>query len=150
MKPFRYEQAQDAASAVALVSQAAHAGYLAGGTNLVDHLKLGVSQPDVLVDITHLPYGRIEALPDGGVRIELSSVTPTLQLTCSFAKSFLSLLRPCSRGLRDRFAIRRRLEEISYSGHAASTFRTSPSPAISVNPAAVVPLATAIIAAWRF
>jgi xanthine dehydrogenase YagS FAD-binding subunit len=69
MKPFRYERAQDAASAVALVSQAAHAGYLAGGTNLVDHLKLGVSQPDVLVDITHLPYDRIEALPDGGVRI---------------------------------------------------------------------------------
>lgn len=69
MKPFRYEKAQDAASAVALVSQNTHAGYLAGGTNLVDHLKLGVSQPDVLVDITHLPYDRIEALPDGGVRI---------------------------------------------------------------------------------
>lgn len=69
MKPFRYELAQDAASAVALVSQTAHAGYLAGGTNLVDHLKLGVSQPDMLVDITHLPYDRVEALPDGGVRI---------------------------------------------------------------------------------
>ena len=69
MKPFRYERTQDAASAVALVSQTAHAGYLAGGTNLVDHLKLGVSQPDVLVDITQLPYDRIEVLPDGGVRI---------------------------------------------------------------------------------
>lgn len=69
MKPFRYERAQDAESAVALVSQNAHAGYLAGGTNLVDHLKLGVSQPDVLVDITRLPYDRIESLPDGGVRI---------------------------------------------------------------------------------
>jgi xanthine dehydrogenase YagS FAD-binding subunit len=69
MKPFRYERAQDASSAVALVSQSEQAGYLAGGTNLVDHLKLGVSQPDVLVDITRLPYDRIEALPDGGVRI---------------------------------------------------------------------------------
>jgi xanthine dehydrogenase YagS FAD-binding subunit len=69
MKPFRYERIQDAASAVALVSQTAHADYLAGGTNLIDHLKLGVSQPDVLVDITQLPYNRIEALPDGGVRI---------------------------------------------------------------------------------
>jgi xanthine dehydrogenase YagS FAD-binding subunit len=69
MKPFRYERAQDAASAVALVAQTAQAGYLAGGTNLIDHLKLGVSQPDVLVDITRLPYDRIEALPDGGVRI---------------------------------------------------------------------------------
>lgn len=69
MKPFRYERAQDARSAVALVSQATHADYLAGGTNLVDHLKLGVSQSEVLVDITHLPYDRVEALPDGGVRI---------------------------------------------------------------------------------
>jgi xanthine dehydrogenase YagS FAD-binding subunit len=43
--------------------------FLAGGTNLVDHLRLGVRQPDLLIDITHLPYDRIELLPDGGVRI---------------------------------------------------------------------------------
>jgi xanthine dehydrogenase YagS FAD-binding subunit len=32
-------------------------------------MKLGVRQPDLLVDITHLPYDRIEPLPNGGVRI---------------------------------------------------------------------------------
>ncbi len=69
MNPFRYERAQDASSAVALLAGAPGGVFLAGGTNLVDHLKLGVRQPDLLVDITHLPYDRIEPLPDGGVRI---------------------------------------------------------------------------------
>ena len=69
MNPFRYERARDASSAVALLAQAPDGVFLAGGTNLVDHLKLGVRQPDLLIDITHLPYDRIEPLLDGGVRI---------------------------------------------------------------------------------
>src|SRR6202048_4463358 len=69
MNPFRYERASDAPSAVALLAQEPGGVFLAGGTNLVDHLRLGVRQPDLLIDITHLPYDRIEPLPDGGVRI---------------------------------------------------------------------------------
>ena len=69
MNPFRYERASDAESAIALLAPAPGGVFLAGGTNLVDHLKLGVSQPDLLVDISHLPFDRIEPLPDGGVRI---------------------------------------------------------------------------------
>jgi xanthine dehydrogenase YagS FAD-binding subunit len=69
MNPFRYERASDAASAVALLAQAPNGAFLGGGTNLVDHMKLGVAQPDLLVDVTRLPYDRIELLPDGGVRI---------------------------------------------------------------------------------
>jgi xanthine dehydrogenase YagS FAD-binding subunit len=69
MNPFRYERARDAESAVALLAQEPNGVFLAGGTNLVDHLRLGVSQPDLLIDITNLPYDRIEPLPDGGVRI---------------------------------------------------------------------------------
>ena len=69
MNPFRYERARDAESAVALLAQEPNGVFLAGGTNLVDHLRLGVRQPDLLVDISHLPYDRIEPLPDGGIRI---------------------------------------------------------------------------------
>src|SRR5258708_17778298 len=69
MTPFRYERAQDACGAVALLAGAPNGVFLAGGTNLVDDLRLGVRQPDLLVDITHLPYDRIEPLPGGGVRI---------------------------------------------------------------------------------
>lgn len=69
MNPFRYERASDVAGAIALLAQAPNGAFLAGGTNLVDHMKLGVRQPDLLIDITHLPYDRIEPLPNGGLRI---------------------------------------------------------------------------------
>jgi len=69
MNPFRYERASDAPGAIALLAQAPNGVFLAGGTNLVDHMRLGVRQPDLLVDITHLPYDHIEPLPDGGIRI---------------------------------------------------------------------------------
>src|SRR6266700_2352904 len=69
MKPFRYERANDASSAVALLAQAPEGVFLGGGTNLVDLMKLGVAQPQVLIDISHLPAKRIELLSDCSVRI---------------------------------------------------------------------------------
>jgi xanthine dehydrogenase YagS FAD-binding subunit len=69
MNPFRYERATDAASAVALLAQAPTAAFLGGGTNLVDLMKLGVAQPDLLVDVSRLPYNRVEQLSDGSIRI---------------------------------------------------------------------------------
>ena len=69
MKPFRYERAGDASGAIALLAQEPSSAFLGGGTNLVDLMKLGVAQPQVLIDISHLPYNRVEQLPDGTVRI---------------------------------------------------------------------------------
>ena len=69
MNPFRYERTSDASTAVTMLAQTPTGAFLGGGTNLVDLMKLGVAQPDLLVDISHLPYDRIELLPDGGVRI---------------------------------------------------------------------------------
>src|SRR5260370_18963693 len=69
MNPFRYERATDASSAVAALTLAPAGAFLGGGTNLVDLMKLGVEQPDLLVDVSRLPYNRIELLSDGGVRI---------------------------------------------------------------------------------
>jgi xanthine dehydrogenase YagS FAD-binding subunit len=69
MIPFRYERAQDAGSAVATLAGAPSGAFLGGGTNLVDLMKLGVATPDLLVDVARLPYGSIDVLPDGGVRI---------------------------------------------------------------------------------
>jgi xanthine dehydrogenase YagS FAD-binding subunit len=69
MIPFQYERAADTASAVALLGRTPDAMFLAGGTNLVDLMRLGVAQPDLLVDVSHLALDRVEALPDGGIRI---------------------------------------------------------------------------------
>lgn len=68
MRPFAYERAVDAAGAVAAVAASPDAVFLAGGTNLVDLMKLGVESPRTLVDITRLPLGGIEA-HDGGLMI---------------------------------------------------------------------------------
>lgn len=43
--------------------------FIAGGTTLVDLMKLDIEQPAKLVDITALPLTQIEPLPNGGVRI---------------------------------------------------------------------------------
>ena len=69
MKPFRYERADDVSGAVAMLAEAPGGAFLAGGTNLVDLMKLEVAKPDVLVDVRHLTSDRIEELPDGGLRI---------------------------------------------------------------------------------
>ncbi|HEY9472459.1 MAG TPA: xanthine dehydrogenase family protein subunit M, partial [Mycobacteriales bacterium] len=61
--------ATDASSAVATVADTPGAVFLGGGTNLVDHMKLGLRSPDLVVDVTGLPLDRVETLPDGGVRI---------------------------------------------------------------------------------
>jgi len=69
VKPLRYERPTDTASAVALVHDNPEAVFLAAGTNLVDHLKLGVATPDMLVDISHLPLDTVEHTADGGLRV---------------------------------------------------------------------------------
>jgi xanthine dehydrogenase YagS FAD-binding subunit len=69
MRPFRYERPADPRAAVAAVHDNPGAVFLAGGTNLVDHLELGVATPDMLVDISHLSLDDIDDTADGGVRI---------------------------------------------------------------------------------
>ncbi|ATY13462.1 xanthine dehydrogenase family protein subunit M [Amycolatopsis sp. AA4] len=73
MKPFAYGKPATTAEAVRAVAAEPSAMFLAGGTNLVDHLKLGVAQPDRLVDITGLMSTEIreddgELVIDAGVR----------------------------------------------------------------------------------
>jgi xanthine dehydrogenase YagS FAD-binding subunit len=69
MTPFAYERPIDQESAIALVAASPGAVFLAGGTNLVDLMKLDVARPDLLVDVRRLISDRIEELPDGGLRI---------------------------------------------------------------------------------
>lgn len=65
MHPFRYLKATDLSSAIQAVASEQQAMYLAGGTSLVDILKLNVVKPTLLVDINMLPLENIELLGDG-------------------------------------------------------------------------------------
>ena len=68
MKELRYDAPTSVEEAVAMVSGDPDARFLGGGTNLVDHLKLGVSTPGRLVDISRLPLDSVQQ-GEAGVRI---------------------------------------------------------------------------------
>jgi xanthine dehydrogenase YagS FAD-binding subunit len=68
MKPFRYERASAVASACVSAAEPA-AKFIAGGTNLIDLMKLQIETPARLVDIGLLPLADIEETADGGLRI---------------------------------------------------------------------------------
>ncbi|EMY34435.1 aerobic-type carbon monoxide dehydrogenase, middle subunit CoxM/CutM-like protein [Arthrobacter crystallopoietes BAB-32] len=69
MKPFDYRRATTVDGAVAEIAGNPQAAFLAGGTNLVDHMKLGIASPDLLVDITSLQLDDVAETGDGGLRI---------------------------------------------------------------------------------
>jgi xanthine dehydrogenase YagS FAD-binding subunit len=75
MDAFRYSRADSVAQAVQAGSksstwqQGATVRFVAGGTTLVDLMKLGVERPQELVDINALGLDKIEALPGGGLRV---------------------------------------------------------------------------------
>jgi xanthine dehydrogenase YagS FAD-binding subunit len=69
MKPYAYLRPTTVDEATAAHTAHPDAHYLGGGTNLVDLMKLGVTVPGTLVDVSRLPLDGIEDLPDGGLRI---------------------------------------------------------------------------------
>lgn len=68
MQPFSFSQAGSQDDALAQLRQSG-AVAIAGGTTLVDLMKLDVQSPAHVVDINSVPLNRIETLPDGGLRI---------------------------------------------------------------------------------
>ena len=69
MKPFTYERATTPAEAAAAVARQAGAKFIAGGTNLLDLMKLQIETPSHLVDVNALGLDKIEPTADGGLRI---------------------------------------------------------------------------------
>lgn len=75
MKTFELSRAADNEQAIAAgaksktAQQGADIRFIAGGTTLIDLMKLNVETPQKLVDVTHLPLGKIDNLPDGGLSI---------------------------------------------------------------------------------
>lgn len=69
MKPFTYERARTPAEAAAAVIRRPESKFIAGGTNLLDLMKLEIESPAHLIDVNGLALDKIEAMPDGGLRI---------------------------------------------------------------------------------
>jgi len=66
---FKYARARDVADAVRLIAEDPAAKFVAGGTNLIDLMKMDVERPTKVIDINRLPLNQIESTPNGGLRI---------------------------------------------------------------------------------
>ena len=69
MKPFTYERIRTPAEAAAAAARIQGAKFIAGGTNLLDLMKLQIETPTHLIDVNDLALNRIEKTGDGGLRI---------------------------------------------------------------------------------
>jgi len=69
MKPFIYERATSPAEAAAGAARTQGAKFVAGGTNLLDLMKLQIETPSHLIDVNELGLDKIEGTPEGGLRI---------------------------------------------------------------------------------
>jgi xanthine dehydrogenase YagS FAD-binding subunit len=69
MKPFSYERAVSAAAAAAAAAKNPGARFIAGGTNLLDLMKLEIETPAHLIDVNALALDRIEPTAEGGLKI---------------------------------------------------------------------------------
>lgn len=69
MKTFTYERAESAAGAAKRAAAIPSARFLAGGTNLLDLMKLEIETPAHLIDVGRLPLAAIDETSDGGLRL---------------------------------------------------------------------------------
>ncbi|PWC37710.1 xanthine dehydrogenase family protein subunit M [Azospirillum sp. TSO35-2] len=69
MRPFSYERARTPADAAAAAARTPGAKFIAGGTNLLDLMKLEIETPPHLIDVNGLSLDTVAPTPDGGLRI---------------------------------------------------------------------------------
>lgn len=69
MKSFTYERATSVENAVAAAANHPGARFIAGGTNLLDLMKLEIETPQHLIDVNGLALDKITSTPDGGLRV---------------------------------------------------------------------------------
>jgi xanthine dehydrogenase YagS FAD-binding subunit len=104
MNPFTYKRATDRAEAVREVAGNHNAKFLAGGTNLIDLMKMNVQQPDELVDINRLALKKIEQTPNGlriGALASNSEVANNALVRANFPVLSEALLAGASAQLRN-------------------------------------------------
>jgi xanthine dehydrogenase YagS FAD-binding subunit len=69
MNPFSYERAKTPAEAAAAAARTPGSRFIAGGTNLLDLMKLGIESPSHLIDVNGLRLDKIEPTAEGGLRV---------------------------------------------------------------------------------
>ena len=157
MRTFEFVRPKDPAEAVAIAAQAetaqqgANIRFLAGGTTLLDLMKLNVETPVRIIDINRLPLDTIEATPEGGLKIgatvaEFRSRPPSQR--CD--RIIRSCRRPSSPAHRRSSATWPRPPATCCSERAARISATLRCPATSANRGQDVRRSPAATVLWRF
>jgi len=101
MKTFEFSRPADPAAAIAAAARAktaqqgADVRFLAGGTTLIDLMKLNVETPALVVDINRLPLNMIEATPEGGLKIGATFEIRNWRITRRCSETMPSSRRLC-------------------------------------------------------
>ncbi|GAA3266324.1 hypothetical protein GCM10020258_35130 [Sphingomonas yabuuchiae] len=148
MKPFTYERAKDAVAAARAANKPG-AKFLAGGTNLLDLMKIEVETPTHLIDVQELKLDRIEKTKDGGLRIGAFVTNTALAADERVRRDYGVLSRAIVAGRAGSYATRRRRRAICSNGRAAPISTTPIWRATNASPAAGAALSGAIRANWR-
>ena len=80
---FQYSRANDIADAVRQIAASPSAKFIAGGTNLVDLMKMDVERPAKLIDVSKLRWTRWRKPPTEGFALAHSCAIPILPITPS-------------------------------------------------------------------
>lgn len=91
MHEFTYSRANDVQEAIAALTASSDARFIAGGTTLIDLMKLDVESPDRLVDINRLPLDTIAKTSEGGLRIGTTARNSTVAYHSSVRELYLVL-----------------------------------------------------------
>jgi xanthine dehydrogenase YagS FAD-binding subunit len=105
MKPFTYERASDAQTAARAVTSQQNAKFIAGGTNLLDLMKLQIETPAHLVDVSRLPLTKIEQSNDGlriGALVRNSALAADRRVRETYPVLSAALLAGASGQLRNK------------------------------------------------
>jgi xanthine dehydrogenase YagS FAD-binding subunit len=98
MKVFTYERAKSPATAAAIIAGTPNAKFLAGGTNLLDLMKLQIEAPSHLVDLQDLKLDRIERTSEGGLKIGALVSNTALASNARVRRDYGVLARAISAG----------------------------------------------------
>lgn len=145
MMPFNYVRAQSPAHAAAQAANTSGAKFIAGGTNLLDLMKLEIETPFSLIDLSGLSLDRIEPTSEGGLKIGALVRNTDLAADLRVREHYGVLSRALLAGASGSFATWQRLLATCSNVLAAPISTTPIKHATNESLAAAVPL----LAGWR-
>lgn len=149
MKAFSYERASSPADAAAKAARQPGAKFIAGGTNLLDLMKLQIETPSHLIDVNGLSLDTIDATPEGGLRIGALVRNTDLAADQRVRRDYAVLSRALLAGARDNCATVRPRQATCCNGRVVPISTTPTSHATSDCLAAAARPSAAITVNWQ-